>query len=246
MINLHQGDFRDVLMRLEPMEMIFADPPDNINLGYGGYDDKVSKEEYANLLWNIINLGVAKTDILWISYNVIHTHLMGHLVYTFLEGGEEWEVKHCVQIFTFGQHNQRDLGNSHRPLVRLMHKGTTLYPDAVRVPSWRQLNGDKRADPRGRVPGDVFDFPRVTGNSKQRRKYHPTQLHEDLYERCIRLTCGPDAKPCDLFAGTGTMARVCAKTGHDCTLIELDSKYCKEIAKEHNLTSVTTQEWTSK
>jgi DNA modification methylase len=152
----------------------------------------------------------------------------------------------CVQIFTFGQHNQHDLGNNHRPLVRLMRKGTALYPDAIRVPSWRQLNGDKRADPRGRVPGDVLDFPRVTGNSKQRRPWHPTQLHEDLYERCIRLTCGPDAKPCDLFAGTGTMARACANTGNDCTLIELDPKYCKEIAKEHNLVRKAKRKWSSK
>ena len=59
------------------------------------------------------------------------------------------------------------MGNNHRPLWRLMHKNTAvLYPDQIRVPSWRQENGDKRADPRGRVPGDVFDFTRVTWELK--------------------------------------------------------------------------------
>ena len=245
MIDLIQGDFKDVLAQLEPTEMIFADPPDNIKLDYDGYDDKVSKDAYADLLWEIIASGTGVTDVLWISYNAIHTHLMGHLIYRFLEGAEEWEVKHCVQIFTFGQHNQHDLGNNHRPLVRLMRKGTPLYPDAIRVPSWRQLNGDKRADPRGRVPGDIFDFPRVTGNSKQRRKWHKTQLHEELYERCIRLTCSPDARPCDLFAGTGTMARACAKTGHDCTLIDISETYCNKIAEEHGLVPVGEGRWQS-
>ena len=245
MIDLFQGDFKDTLKYVEPTEMIFADPPDNIKLGYDGYDDKVPKEEYSNLLWNIINHGTKWANVLWISYNAAHTYLMGHLIHSFLGNNDDWEAKPCVQIFTFGQHNQHDLGNNHRPLVRLMRKGTTLYPDAIRVPSWRQLNGDKRADPRGRVPGDVFDFPRVTGNSKQRRKWHPTQLHEELYERCIRLTCDPDAKPCDLFAGTGTMARACAKTGHDCTLIELDPKYCNKITEEHGLTCIGEGKWQS-
>ena len=116
-----------------------------------------------------------------------------------------------------------------------MRVGTTLYPDAIRVPSWRQLNGDKRADPRGRVATDVFDFPRVTGNSGQRRKWHPTQLNEKLYERCIRLTCNETDTVCDMFGGTGTMARVCATTGNPCILIERDGSYCEKIAVEHGL-----------
>jgi site-specific DNA-methyltransferase (adenine-specific) len=124
-----------------------------------------------------------------------------------------------------------------------MREGTELYPDAIRVPSWRQIHGDKRANPDGRVPGDVFDFPRVVGNSKQRRPWHPTQLHEGLYERCVKLSCAPDDTVCDIFAGTGTLARVCQVTGNPCTLIEMDSAYCKEIALEHDLHSVHSVFW---
>jgi site-specific DNA-methyltransferase (adenine-specific) len=151
-----------------------------------------------------------------------------------------------VQVFTFGQHNQHDLGNSHRPLWRFTRDGAvTLRPDSIRVPSWRQLNNDKRADPRGKVPGDCFDFPRVTGNSSQRRKYHPTQLHEGLYERCIKLCCAPGDAVCDIFAGTGTLARVCNRIGNPCTMIEMDRFYCEEIAKEHGLTEGCEGEWTN-
>jgi DNA modification methylase len=130
-----------------------------------------------------------------------------------------------------------------------MREGTELYPDAIRVPSWRQLHGDKRANPKGRVPGDVFNFPRVVGNSKQRRRWHPTQLHEGLYERCIKLSCLPEDSVCDLFAGTGTLARVCKATGNPCTLIEMDPDYCRKIALEHNLQHVWSDrynEWRSK
>jgi DNA modification methylase len=103
------------------------------------------------------------------------------------------------------------------------------------VPSWRQENGDKRADPRGRVPGDVFDFTRVTGNSKQRRAWHPTQLNEGLVDRCIKLTTPPGDPVLDPFAGTGTTLRVCKALGNPCTLIELDPGYCKRIAAENGL-----------
>jgi DNA modification methylase len=145
------------------------------------------------------------------------------------------EAKPCVQVFTFGQHNHHDLGNNHRPLLRLRWKDAPLFPDAVRIPSWRQENGDKRADPRGRVPGDVFDFTRVTGNSKQRRPWHPTQLNEGLVERCIKLTTPPGDPVLDPFGGTGTTLRVCETLGNPCTLIELDALYCAKIAEENGL-----------
>jgi hypothetical protein len=40
------------------------------------------------------------------------------------------EAKPCVQVFTFGQHNHHDLGNNHRPLLRLRRPDAPLYPDA--------------------------------------------------------------------------------------------------------------------
>jgi len=86
------------------------------------------------------------------------------------------------------------------------------------------------------VPGDVFDFTRVTGNSKQRRAWHPTQLNEGLVERCLRLTTPPGGTVLDPFGGTGTTLRVCKRLELPCTLIELDRDYCKRIAEENALT----------
>ena len=51
------------------------------------------------------------------------------------------------------------------------------------------------------MPGDVFDFPRMTGNSKQLRPWHKTQLHEDLVERCILLSTQPGDHVVDPFGG---------------------------------------------
>jgi DNA modification methylase len=241
-MRLINAKFQDALLELGHFKMIFADPPDNIGLGYGECDDNLTKRDYRSLLSDIFWYSEQRCDVLWVSFNAQHLPSMGDLAPSLTRNG--WTLKPCVQIFTFGQHNQRDLGNNYRPLWRFTRDGcVTLYPDAVRVPSWRQLNGDKRADPRGRVPGDVFDFPRVVGNSKQRRKWHPTQLHEGLYERCVRLTCAPGEPVCDLFAGTGTLARAASTTDNPCTLIEMDRTYCENIAEEHGLTEKTPGEW---
>lgn len=243
-MKLINARFQDALPKLRHFKMIFADPPDNIGLSYGECDDDLTLTGYWNLLRDILWLSYERCDVLWVSFNAKHLLLMGHIAFEFMKV-PGWTFKPSVQIYTFGQHNSHDLGNNHRPLWRFMREGAELYPDAVRVPSWRQLHGDKRADPRGRVPGDVFDFPRVTGNSKQRRKYHPTQLHEDLYERCIKLCCTSEDSVCDLFAGTGTLARVCNKTKNPCTMIEMDRFYCAKIAEEHGLAENCEGEWTN-
>lgn len=206
---------------------MIADPPDAIGLKYKGFKDKFTKSEYEDFLRSIVEKATAKCDVLWLSLNSRHAALIGHIVYQWQP--EDWEVKHCVQTFTFSQNNHNDLGDGHRVMYRLMKAGTKLYPDAIRVPSWRQLNGDKRADSRGKVPNNVFDFPRVTGNSKQRRKFSPTQIHEGVYERCIKLCCAPGDTVVDLFAGSGTLGRVADKCGAGVIMLEYSRETCNSI-----------------
>jgi DNA modification methylase len=237
---LYIGDCLDVLKSLPYSDCIFADPPDNIGLGYKSYKDDLPDEEYARLLQDWIYLFVTKADIVWVSFNTRWTFEMGRIACNLVCDYSNLEIKPCVQTFTFGQHSHRDLGNNHRPLWRFRRADALLYPDQIRVPSWRQQNGDKRADPRGRVPGDVFEFTRVVGNSKQRRRWHPTQLNEGLVERCIRMST-PDNCPSyvvDPFGGTGTTLRVCKRIGRVCTLVEIDSDYCEKIVGEHAMECV--------
>lgn len=328
---LLQGDCLERIAELDPVKCIFADPPDNIDLGYGEYKDKMPDHEYVTLLGKWINTFARKAEIVWFSFNARWTAEVGAIINDLVQvsrfEGARYEYKPCVQVFTFGQHNKNDFGNNHRPCWRIMREGATLYPEQVKVPSWRQRNGDKRAAPGGRVPGDVldfqyhawlkhayehatkptpmkaksegfssepikpgppefnlnaelsdyratmspadrvgmwlsaalddpgvcaemkadieawfetqpgdvFDFPRVTGNSKQRCDWHPTQLHEDMVARCLNLSTTDGDRVIDPFGGTGTTGRVCKALGRDFTLIELDHGYCQKIAETLDL-----------
>lgn len=235
---IYCGDCLSILPTLGRVKCIFADPPDNIGLDYASYADDISQREYRLFLTRVVMKCVNVADVVWISFNARHTLDMASSVKSAIDYfgrfySVDLDFKPCVQVFTFGQHRQSDLGNNHRPLWRIMRQGTPIYPDHIRVPSWRQRHGDKRADARGRVPGDVFDFPRVTGNSKQRRKWHPTQLHEGLVERCVLLSTLPGDCVIDPFGGTGTTARVCAATGRDSITIEQDRGYVDKIKECH-------------
>jgi len=243
---LYCDDCVNWLIKTSPRrwDTAFCDPPDNLGLKYGNYKDKLSEKDYIDLLRKWLKIFVEHSRCVWFSYNAKWTFQVGKIV-TELEDfyGKNIKVKPCVQVFTFGQHNQHDLANCHRPLIRITWNDAPLYPDAIRVSSWRQLHGDKRADPRGRIPSDVFDIPRVTGNSHQRRTWHPTQLSEKLIERCLKLTCKRGDYVLDLFSGTGTTLRVCQTLGLNCTAVEYDYGYCEKIAKENGLVVVTKNSW---
>lgn len=232
-LTLYQGDFRDRLCG--PYKMLFADPPDNIKWGYEGYSDDLAASEYAELLDNTIQLGMSHSEILWISFNCNHLNLMGSLLWGYQCAGVKWEVRYFMQYTTFGMNMKSDFSRCFRPLVRLMRPGVVTYPDAIRIESERQRLGDKRADPRGKIPPDVWAIHRVTGNSKQRRRWHPTQLNEALYERCLDFSSTDGDRVGDLFAGTGTIARAAAGRGLNVDMFEISTEYCKRLSEEFGI-----------
>lgn len=227
MITLHHGDCTKVLPKLGKFDMVFADPPDNIGLKYNGFEDTIDK--YGRFLGDVLFAATEAAPIVWMSFNAKH-YVDVAIAVDLL--GLTSESRWFVQTFTFGNNQRKDFTNGFRPILRVMRDGTDTYPDSVYVPSWRQLNGDPRASSKGKMPDDVWDFPRVTGNSKQRRSWSPTQLHEGLYQRAIDFSTQPGARIVDMFGGSGTMARVAGET-HDVHIIELSEPTIKNIQKEH-------------
>lgn len=236
-MHIINADCCDVLRRAAEKgvrwDMIFADPPDNLGLGYGEYNDNLPDASYYDWLETVISLSLPLTQTLWLSYYWKHDlEIKYRLRHILRYRHPAFKAKTLIWRFTFGQHNKSDCGSGFRYLLRvsrLDHWNT----DDIRVTSTRQLIGDKRANPDGRVPDDVWDFPRVVGNSPERRAYHPTQHPEALYTRVIKLT--NPANFVDLFAGSGTCFRAAKACGVECVGVELDKLYCGHLATEHNL-----------
>jgi len=231
---LIQGDVLDVLPTLGSFTCCFLDPPDALGLKLNGYQDR-PRRGYIEWLADVMTKTIPHCGITWLSYNSQWDLAVKHWVYDYGQIHRDVEIKPFYQHYTFFQCNNNDCAPAERPMLRFRQKDTPIYPNQIRVPSWRQLNGDKRAAPGGKVPGNVWEFPRVTGNSKQRRTFHPTQLNEGLVERAILLSTREGDEVLDLFSGTGTVIRVCRRIGRSTTSIELNEFYCNKIAEEHGL-----------
>ena len=93
-----------------------------------------------------------------------------------------------------------------------------------------QIGDVRSAGPR--VPDDVWDFPRVVGNAKERRSWHPTQHPLALMERIIKFSTKPGDLVLDYFAGTGTTLRACMKLDRSCVAADIDLNYCNKIVEE--------------
>lgn len=238
------GDCLEVLHKLPKATMIFADPPDNLGLKYNGFKDKWDSDQSyrACLLDRAIYdvLTTAQPNIFWLSLNIKHLFK----VICFLNEFPGYTQRLFLWRYTFGQHNKHDFGQGFRPILRIIANQTVkypfdppqFYPDAIRVPSLRQtLYHDKRANPKGRVPDDVWEFPRVCGTFNERRKWHPNQHPEALIERIVKFSTKPGDLVIDMFAGTGTMNRVCERLDRRCIGIEISKYYCEKIREEQGV-----------
>lgn len=228
---LHVGSCLDVMPTLPAgcVDLLFADPPFNIGYEYDRYDDSLSDAEY---------LAFAER---WLAEAVRLLAPHGAL---WLAIGDEYAAEYkvrldglglrmrswCVWHYTFGAHQKKKFGRckTHMLYYARHRKRFTFNADAVRVESQRQRDGDKRADPRGRVPGDVWGFSRLCGNFKERTG-HPCQMPEAVLERVILACSNPGEVVFDPFAGSGTTLAVAKRLGRRWGGVELSESYAAKI-----------------
>lgn len=265
---IQQGDCIQ-LMREMPagsVDLAFADPPFNIGYQYDSYHDEQTDDDY--LEWSRawmeeVHRLLSPTGTFWLAIGdeyaadlkVIADRQIGFTT-------RSW----VVWYYTFGVNCKRKFSRSH---VHLFHfvkdpdKFTFNADDpAVRIPSARALvYGDKRANPKGRLPDDTwilrpqdfqsdrygFDaiddtwyFARVAGTFKERQGFHGCQMPEQLLGRIIRVSSNPGDMVFDPFTGSGTTLAVAKKLGRRLSGTELSEEYVRyasqrlESVREHD------------
>lgn len=230
------GNCLDVLPRLPAARMVFLDPPDNLGVKYDGCEDRMDDAVYHTWLCHVVLAAVERAPIVWLSHYYRHTCRLLPQLPLYVRGQQ---MRLFLWRYTFGQHRSRDCGNGYRPILRIARQDVVWHTDAIRVPSARQKNGDKRADPRGRVPDDVWEFSRVCGTFKERRPWALNQHPEALMERIVQLSCQPGDLVIDAFSHSFTTARVCRRLGIDCVSIEKSLPYCTNGAAELETSVIT-------
>jgi DNA modification methylase len=211
-------------------DLIFADPPFNIGYKYDLYEDRRQYDEYSAWTegWMRACMGVLKpTGSFWVAIGddyAAEVRLIGRRLGLNLRN---WVIWH----YTFGQNTQRKFARSHTHLFYWTAdpRTFTFHDDAVRIPSARQTTyADRRANPHGKLPDDVWSFSRVCGTFHERAAWHPCQVPEKVMERIILACSSPGDLVLDPFSGSGTTCAVAARLGRRYLGIELSEEYARQ------------------
>ena len=227
------GDCVQVLGNIrEPFaDLIFADPPFNIGYKYDKYHDEVEGGKY--IAWTREWMAACKRvlkpqgsfyiaigDNYAADVKIIATRELNLVM-------RNWIIWH----YTFGQQTKNKFARAHTHIFYFVNdeKHFTFNDDIVRIISDRQkIYQDKRANPAGKMPDDVWDeYPRLCGTFDERINF-PCQMPESLLGRIIRASSNKGDWVLDPFCGSGTTMAVAQKLKRKYTGIEISKKYVKE------------------
>ena len=236
------------------VDLAFADPPFNIGYDYDVYRDKLESERYLawSRDWTAQVVRVLKPDgTFWLAIGDEYAAELKVMLQQ--EHGlvcRSW----VVWYYTFGVNCTNKFNRSHAHLFYMVKdpERFTFNADdpAVRVPSARQLvYGDKRANPKGRLPddtwilrpqdlpdgfradGDTWYFSRVCGTFKERAGWHGCQMPEQLLGRIIRTSSNEGDLVLDPFVGSGTTPAVAKKLNRRFLGFEISPEYTEQVRR---------------
>lgn len=232
---VYLGDCLQILSGIpdNSIDLIFADPPFNIGIKYDIHYDKMSYDEYYQwcekwikechrLLKSNGSIYIAIGDEFAAEINIILKRTGFYF--------RNW----IIWYYTFGQNQRKKFNRSHTHILYFTKdKENFVFNDKdIRVPSARQMiYNDKRAHPLGKVPDDVWQFPRVCGTFKERIGNHPCQMPENLLELIIKASSNEQDIVLDPFGGTGTTAVVAKKLNRHYITMDISPEYYNIIIK---------------
>jgi len=208
-IEIINKDFRECDI---PPGLVITDPPYNQGYSYNQYKDRMSEEDYIELLSNI------PTPCVIIHYPEETINLLPRSIQT-----------KCEQVVCW-------VYNSNTGKQSRLISWWGCRPDfrKVRQP-YKNLN-DKRIQKRiaeGKTGAKLYDWWNINQvkNVSKEKTEHPCQIPEELISKIIRTTAKDNELIIDVFAGSGTTGVVANSLGYDSVCYEVDEKYC-EIIKE--------------
>lgn len=187
------------------VQLVFVDPPYNIGVNYGqGRDeDSIPTSDYLmrmDLLIRLCEKTLSDSGTMWFLCPERWADDIGVMLSRRMP-----RRNRIIWRETFGQYRETRFPSGHRHLFCHVKypQQSPFYPDAIRVASKRMLAGDSRAA-GPRIPDDVWEIPRLTGNAKERLPGHPCQLPAKLLERVILCSSQPGDLVLDPMAGGGS------------------------------------------
>lgn len=208
------------------VDLVLTDPPYNIGIDYGAGKKADRREDYPQWCRRWID-GCHRVlrpgGSLW----VISGQEYGAHIDLAIKAAGFTMRNRITWHETFGVYCHRKFGRCSRPVFYAVKgEGYTFNREAVTVPSARQEKyGDRRANPAGKIMGDVWEVSRVCGTFRERVPGVPTQLPEALVRRIVGVSSNEADVVLDPFVGSGTVVAVAGSMNRRAIGIELNPEY---------------------
>ncbi len=229
-----QGDALEVLKRVpdESVDLVFADPPYNLDKAYNVYEDE--KDRRAYLAWceswlseyirvlkptgSLFVLNLPRWAMYHAHYLNRHLYFQNWIVWDALSEprGKLMPAHYALLFYT---KHPTDFVFNYEELATLDARFYCLRSACIRQ---RKARGEDEKEP---LTDFWWDIHRI--KHRRDRDYHPCQLPDALMERIIRLTSRPGDVVLDALAGTGTTAVVAARLGRHYLAIDIDEVYVR-------------------
>ena len=242
------------------IELIFADPPYNINKAE--WDSFESQEAYIewSLKWILEASRILKKS--GSMYVCGFSEILSDIKYCSSKHFHScrWLVWHYKNKANLG----KDWGRSHESIIHFRKsKDFELRIDNVRIaygshtlkyPSHPQAltsNFGKGAPPKdnwtphplGAKPKDVIEIP-TTCNGMEEKTPHPTQKPEELVRKLILAASDESSLVLDPFSGSGTTATVSEQLGRKWLACDISLEYNQwAVERIENARKMSEQEW---
>ena len=224
------GDCLEVMKRMPSgkIDLVFADPPYNIGMKYDTHDDRMRYEDYVRWcgkwLKECCRL-LSKKGSIYVAINDEHAAEMVMIMKKLGLHMRNWIIWH----YTFGQSMKKKFSRSHTHVLYFTKSKQDFIfnSEAIRVKSVRQMIGDKRANPKGKIPDDVWTVSRVAGTFKERIRGFPCQMPVKVLDKIIKTSSSKSSIVFDPFSGTGTTVHVAKKLGRKYIGMEISPEYHK-------------------
>ncbi len=227
-----EGDAVECLRRYpdNSVDLVFADPPYNLDKPYNTYEDEHSRQEYLNWCqaWLTEYIRILKpTGSLYVlnlpHWTMYHAAFLNQ--HLFFQNWIVWDALSEPRGKLMPAHYGLLFYTKH-PTNFTFNYAELAHVDA-RYYCLRQscVRNRKRAGLNDQQPlTDIWtDIHRI--KHRRDRDYHPCQLPDALLERIIRLSTNPGDIVVDALAGTGTTAVVAARLGRRYVAIDIDPTY---------------------
>lgn len=205
------------LMGGEKADMVFTDPPWNVNYGAvdsdnrQGYNprtimnDFMGTEEFKKFMFSAFERMNEASKSGACTYVVMSAQEWGNMMLTLAENDYHWSSTIIWKKDTLVL-SRKDYHTQYEPIWYGWKSGARLCP----------LEDRKQSD--------VWEFDRP-----KRSEEHPTMKPVGLVARAVQNSSKKGDIVVDLFGGSGTTMIACEQTDRICYMSELDPKYCDVI-----------------